>query len=105
MLNFIVNALTNLLGKFQLLIAGYVSGKILIVAAAVTAYLVLIAGLNSAFNIALSSIALTMPSEFSWSLGLLPDNVPLCISTVLVARATVFALNVKWQVVNIRAGV
>lgn len=80
----------------------YISGKLLIAAAAIAAFVAMLAALTAAFNAALVAISMNMPSEFAWGLGLIPANVPACVSAVISSRVAVWLVQVKWAIVKIK---
>lgn len=89
-------------GRFIAFFGAYISTKLAIFAAAVVAFLALLAGLTVAFNTALNSIAMAMPAEFSWGLGVIPTNIPACVSAIITARVTLYIFQVKWAIVKIK---
>lgn len=96
------NALYSFFGFFATWFARNIGLKMAMTAAIVAAYLAMIVGLNSAFNLALGAIGHTMPPEFQWSLGIVPTNAPICLSTIVIARVTLYAAQVKWAVIQLR---
>lgn len=89
-------------GRFLTFFGAYISTKLAIFAAAVTAFLVMLSALTVAFNSAMAAISVTMPSEFQWGLGIIPTNIPLCVSTIITARVTLWIFQVKWTIVKIK---
>lgn len=80
----------------------YVSSKVLISVSAVTAFVAIFAGLNSTFVLLLNSLSVALPSEFAWGLGIIPDNVPVCTTTIITARTAIWYASLKWSVVQIK---
>lgn len=91
-----------LFGRLLTFFGTYITGRLLIFATAVTAFLTMLAGLTVAFNAALNSIAMVMPSEYQWGLGIIPTNIPTCVSVILMARVTLWVFHVKWAIVKIK---
>lgn len=92
-------------GLFGFLFAAagqYISGKLLIAAAAIAAFLTMLVALTLVFNAAVESVSMAMPSEFAWALGLLPTNVPACISAIVTGRVSLWLFSVKWAMVKIK---
>lgn len=80
----------------------YITARLALFAAAVTAFIVMLGGLTVAFNTALSSLSVAMPAEFQWGLGIIPQNIPLCVSTIITARVTLWIFQVKWSIIKIK---
>lgn len=92
-------------GMFGFLFAAagqYLSGKLLIAAAVIAAFVAMLAALTVAFNASLVAIQMNMPTEFAWSLGLLPTNVPACVSAVIAGRIAIWLFAVKWAIVKVK---
>jgi hypothetical protein len=80
----------------------YMSGKLLLFTAVVTAFVLLLGGLTLVFNWALASISMLMPAEFQWGMGIIPTNIPTCVAVVLTSRAALWIFQVKWAIVKIK---
>lgn len=92
-------------GLFGFLFASvgqYISAKLLIVVAAIAAFVAMLAALTVLFNAALVSISMTMPSEFTWGLGLIPSNVPACVSAIIAGRLAIWLFQVKFAIVKLK---
>ena len=90
------------IGRIIAFFGVYISGKLLLFTAAVTAFLLMLSGLTVAFNTALSAVSMAMPSEFQWGLGIIPTNIPVCVSVVLTSRVLLWVFQVKWAIVKIK---
>jgi hypothetical protein len=62
----------------------------------------MLAGLTVLFNAMLTSLSMTMPAQFQWGLGLIPSNVPSCVSAVITARIALWLFQVKWAIVKVK---
>lgn len=80
----------------------YISGKFLLLAAATATFITLLGLLNTLFNTLLQGLVMTMPAEYAWGLGILPKNVPACVSAIITARLSIWVFQVKWAVVKIK---
>lgn len=89
-------------GRLFAFIGTYISGKLLILAAAVGAFLAMLLALNVLFNSLLSGLSVAMPAEFQWGLGIIPQNIPACISAIITARAALWIFQVKWAIVRVK---
>lgn len=102
-----MNALGILLGatfgRIIAFFAAQISAQLLISAAAIAAFLVMLAGLTTLFNFSLSQIAYAMPAEFAWSMGFIPTNVPVCLSTIITCKVAIWVYQVKFAMVKMKA--
>jgi len=83
-------------------IARYVTVKVAIVAAAVSVFLLMLGALTVGFNAAMNAIQMSMPPDFQWGLGLMPTNIPVCMSAVFTSRLAIWMFEVKWAIVKIK---
>lgn len=82
--------------------ARWVSAKVLLVVTAITAFTLLFGGLTILFNTSMEAISMSLPSEFSWGLGIIPTNAPICISTVITCRIAIWVVQIKWAIISIK---
>lgn len=93
---------TSVFGFLFVFFGRYLSAKILLVATAITAFILLFGGLTILFNSSLAALSLVLPVEFNWGLGIIPTNVPVCISTIITARIAIWVVEIKWALINIK---
>jgi hypothetical protein len=62
------------------------------------AFAVLLIAFNSAFNLLMASIAVSIPAEFSWGLAFIPTNAPVCMAAIATARVARMVFEVKLQI-------
>lgn len=89
-------------GRFIGIFGVVLSTKLLLITAAIGTFLVMLVGLTAAFNAAISAVQVAMPSEFQWGLGIIPTNIPVCVSTIITARCTLWLFQVKWAIVKLK---
>ena len=89
-------------GFLFLALGRLLSAKYLMVGAIIAAFLVMLGGLTVLFDALLAGIAVSMPSEFQWGLGIIPGNVPTCVSAILTARLAIWMFQVKWAVAKFK---
>ena len=73
---------------------GQISNITLLIAY-IAAFAVLSAGLMIAFNTAWSVVQVASPSWAVWGFGFLPDNVDICITTVIDAKIALWVYQLK----------
>jgi hypothetical protein len=95
----LLNALFGFVFTF---FARYVSAKILIAAAGVTAFVLIFGALTAVFNAAMSAINVSMPAQFQFAMGIIPSNIPLCISTLMTCKLAIYLARVKWAIIKIK---
>lgn len=91
-----------LMGVFYQFFGKFVSAKLTISLLAVAAFVTLLTTLNLLFQTLLTSIQLAIPDEFHWGLGIIPNNIPVCISAILTLRAAMWVVQVKWAIVKVK---
>lgn len=89
-------------GRIIAFFGAYISTKLVLFAAAVSAFLLMLAGLTLVFNAGMNSIAMALPDDFSWGMGIIPANIPACVSAVITARVALWIFHVKWTIVKIK---
>lgn len=80
----------------------YISGKLLLLGAGVAAFLAMLLALNVLFNSLLTGLSMVMPAEFQWGLGIIPQNIPACVSAIITARVALWIFQVKWAIVKVK---
>lgn len=92
-------------GRIFSLFGAVVSTKLMLVASAVGTFVIMLAGLTVAFNSLLATISMAMPAEFQWGLGIIPNNIPVCVSAIITARCLLWVFQVKWSIVKLKVSV
>lgn len=90
------------IGRIIAFFGVYLSTKMALFFAAVATFITMLAGLTLVFNAGMSSIEMMMPAEFQWGMGIIPANIPACVSAVITSRVALWIFHVKWAIVKIK---
>lgn len=71
------------------------TGEIATRAAFVTAVIVTITVIYAAYAAAISSLAMSIPAEFSLAMVIIPDNTPACFTILTTLRIALFIASLK----------
>lgn len=82
----------------------FLSAKFTVAAAVIATFLTMLAALTLLFRETMQALYLTTPAWFHWGLGVIPDNVPQCVSAVITMRLALWVYYVKFTMVRIKAG-
>lgn len=93
---------TTVFGWLFVFFGRYLSAKIILAAVAIAAFILLFGSLTILFNTSLSALSLALPPEFNWGLGIIPTNVPVCVSTIVTARIAIWVVQVKWAIISVK---
>jgi len=93
---------SSLFGFLFAFFARWLSAKVLIATTAITAFILLFGGLTILFNTSMSALSMSLPDEFAWGLGIIPTNVPVCVSTVITCRIAIWVVQIKWAIIKIK---
>lgn len=90
------------LGRIIAFFGVYLTTRLAIFGAVVTTFIVMLGALTVIFNIGMNAIAMAVPSEFQWGMGIIPSNIPTCVAVVITARCALWVFQVKWAIVKIK---
>lgn len=93
---------STVFGRLFSFFGTFLSGKLVLIAAGVSTFIAMLAGLNTLFSSMLEALLIAMPAEFVWALGIIPKNVPACVSAIITARLSIWVFQVKWAIVKVK---